>query len=392
MLAGKIDSIKEGTNMKNYMTYMDKYNEFTRALLCSAMEKECEKNVVVSPLSVIIALCLTARAAGGTTREEILSCISDGYRMDEMLSLVKELTDLTGKADALKIANAVCVREDIRETITDDYIKCLKDDFHGKLFATANIEEDVNSWVNEHTKGMIDKLIDGQMSDSDMITCLLNAIAFESDWEEQYEDDDIRRQIFTNADGSRSVVDMLGSEERLYIEDNSYTGFIKPYKNGEYAFMALLPKHKTNRFMLHDLKAIDFSKLYSESVWATVRASIPEFKYTYGGDISGICSTLGIKQAFTQEADFSPMTSEWTMISSIIHKAHIELDRRGTKAAAATAAMMVVGAALDSRDEIKYVKLDRPFVYTIMHNETGLPVFTGIVNQLCSVTNTIPLK
>ena len=65
-----------------------------------------------------------------------------------------------------------------------------------------------------------------------------------------------------------------------------------------------------------------------------------------------------------------------------IHKAHIELDRKGTKAAAVTAAMLTCGCALVFEDETKYVTLDRPFVYAIMHNETGLPIFTGVVNKL----------
>ena len=146
--------------------------------------------------------------------------------------------------------------------------------------------------------------------------------------------------------------------------------------------MALLPKHKTNRSMMNDLKSIDFTKLFNNNIYAPVDVRMPEFKYTYGGDISDICSSLGMKQAFTPSADFSPMTSERAKIDSIIHKAHIELDRRGTKAAAATAVMMVGCAAPDMWDETKSVILDRPFIYAIMHNETGLPVFTGIVNQL----------
>ena len=78
-------------------------------------------------------------------------------------------------------------------------------------------------------------------------------------------------------------------------------------------------------------------------------------------------------------ADFSPVSSFPLMADAIIHKARIEVDRQGTKAAAASMALMVTGAF---RVDIKEVILDRPFLYVIVHEGTGLPLFTGIVNQL----------
>ena len=366
--------------MKNYSTYTDKYNEFSRTLLRAIIEKEEKKNVVISPLSIIALLCLTARATAGNTREEILSCISDGSSIDEMISIIREITEKAEATSELKNANAVGVAERIKESLNPEFVRILEEEFNGELFASVNLEEDINNWVNEHTNGMIDKLIDSPINE--LIACILNAVAFNADWEKEYYEDDIYDDDFTNADGTVAEVEMLSSEEERYIEDASYTGFLKPYKGHAYSFMALLPKHKTNRFMLHDLKTVDFTKLFNDSIEVSVNVSMPEFKYTYGGDISDICTSLGMKQAFTPAADFSPMTTEWAKIDSIIHKAHIELDRKGTKAAAVTASMVVCGCAILFEDETKNVTLDRPFVYAIMHNETGLPIFTGVVNQL----------
>lgn len=366
--------------MKNYKTYTDKFNDFARDLLLAVMEIEGKNNVVVSPLSVIAALCMTARATSGNTREEILSCISDGRSLDETISVLKEIISKAEKNGSLKNANAVGVAQQIRDSINMEFIRSLKEDFNGELFASADLAEDVNSWVKKNTNGMIDKLIDGLVED--MIACILNAVAFEAEWEKQYSEDDIFEDDFTNADGSVTEVEMLESKEKRFIESDSYTGFLKPYKGCEYSFMALLPKHKTNRFMAHDLKSVNFTKLFNDSVKVPVNVVMPEFKYTCGGDISGVCRSMGMKLAFTPDADFSPMTTEWAKVDSIIHKAHIELDRKGTKAAAVTASMITCGCAIVFEDETKNVTLDRPFVYAIMHNETGLPVFTGVVNKL----------
>ena len=89
----------------------------------------------------------------------------------------------------------------------------------------------------------------------------------------------------------------------------------------------------------------------------------------------------GIETIFTSKADFSQMSEKQLYVSSIIHKAHIELDRKGTKAAAATGMMLFTSVA-PNMSIIPMIILNRPFIYAIMHNETGLPIFTGITAKL----------
>ena len=236
------------------------------------------------------------------------------------------------------------------------------------------------SLISDKTNGMMKDVADNSIKD--LLACFMNAVAFEADWEEKYEEDNIYEETFTNIDRSEVELDMLHSTEYGYIENDDYTGFVKPYKGNEFSFMALLPKHKTQRFHLRNLKTTDLSKLFAERTGEEVEVTIPEFDYSYGGDITGICKGLGISQVFTEDADFSAMTTAWLMLEKIIHKAHIEVDRRGTKAAAVTKAYAVGGCADFLYHSPKEVKLDRPFICAIMHNETGLPVFTGIVNKL----------
>lgn len=131
--------------------------------------------------------------------------------------------------------------------------------------------------------------------------------------------------------------------------------------------------------MLRALKQIDFTDLFRGAPYDTVYVTMPEFKYDFGEDLTWLCKELGISTVFTPAADFSPMSSEWLKVEAIIHKAHIEVDRHGTKAAAVTMAYAVAGCAPSF--DFKSVELDRPFVYAIMDTETGLPVFTGIHNK-----------
>lgn len=108
-----------------------------------------------------------------------------------------------------------------------------------------------------------------------------------------------------------------------------------------------------------------------------VYISMPEFRCSFGDNLSDICQRLGIKTVFTEYADFSPLAKEQLMLGEILHKAYIEVDRKGTRAAAATRGE-VLFTGVPSFD---YAKLDRPFVYAVVHRKTGLPVFVGLTNR-----------
>ncbi|MBR5789734.1 MAG: hypothetical protein IKX99_06485, partial [Lachnospiraceae bacterium] len=136
-------------------------------------------------------------------------------------------------------SNAVCVKEDIKDSIIPDYTERLADIYDGKLFASSDMARDVNAWVEEKTKGMIKNAAGDSLKD--VVACLMNAVAFEAKWEELYEKDDIYEEEFHNEDGSVVNVDMLHSKEYGWIENENLTGFIKSYKDEKYAFMALLP-------------------------------------------------------------------------------------------------------------------------------------------------------
>ena len=207
-----------------------------------------------------------------------------------------------------------------------------------------------------------------------VVACLMNAAAFEAEWEELYEKDYIYEEEFHNEDGRVVNVDMLHSKEYGWIEDKHLTGFIKPYKDEKYAFMALLPDEGVS--MKKVIKKLDFTGLFSNAEDEKVTVTMPEYKYDFGQDLTEICKELGIRSAFTPGADFSPMSTEWLRLDSIIHKAHIEVDRHGTKAAAVTMGMVMCGCAPMMKQRI--VILDRPFIYAIMDTETKLPIFAGI--------------
>ena len=362
--------------MNNLNKYTDIYNDFTRNLLKNY--NTGKGNLVLSPFSIFVLLCMAADSTEGETRDEIIKVICKDQSYDEVREIIKDLCENFSKDDTLSLANALCVNETIADSIKPEFKDMLSNDYGAEIFASKDIVSDVNNWVKEKTKGMIEKIANDNMRN--MLACLMNAICFEAEWADPYEEDDIcEGEEFTNSDGSKSNVTLLSSKERGYIESDLYTGFFKPYKGNNYSFMALLPKSRSTKDLEDSLSSLDLSRLIDSSEYAHVRAEMPEFRYDFSEELTRYLESLGIEKIFTPSADFSPLTDEWLQADGIIHKAHIELDRKGTKAAAASAMFMEVGCA---PVRTRTVRLNRPFIYAIIHNESKLPVFVGIVNKL----------
>lgn len=357
-------------------TYKERCNELTREMLLEFGKNK--GNVIFSPFSILTLLCMAADSTDTKTREEVIDTICRNQNYDEIKNSIKELIKDVSGINTLSIASALCVNETISDTIKPGFKKTFEEDYMAKLFSSKNIIEDVNAWVRKKTKGMIDQIADKSMEN--MLACLMNAVCFESEWKVPYEEDDIEEDDFHNADGSFSTITSLFSKEDEYINTDAFEGFVKPYKDSHFSFLALLPKKKGNQSLRNSLNDLNISAIFQNRTNTRVLVNIPEFKFDFSEDLTDYLRNLGMEKIFTPGADFSPMTDEWIKADGIIHKAHIEVDRKGTKAAAVTAMVMPTGCAPDF--DIPSVRLDRPFVYAIMHNETGLPIFAGIVNKL----------
>ena len=359
--------------MMNILYQAKKYNEITNELLKKLYAEKENQNIVVSPFSIYMLMAIAADATQDETRDEIIKALTRNLTFDEAMELVRWLQDALTNNNALTSCNAICVSHSIEDSILKEYPEHLRQSLKGEVFTSEDIVTDVNNWANKNTNGLIDKIADDTMAN--MLLCMLNATAFVGEWTQTYTEFDIEEFPFHNSDGTTSQVDMIDTTENEYIEDDFYTGFVKPYKDIGYSFMALLPKDES-LMMLDDLS---FSDLFVNRKEEQVFVTMPEFTYSFDEDLTSFCESIGIHQIFTDQANFYPLTTLQLSVDAIVHKARIEVNREGTRAAAVTMSALRSGPVFFDRKE---VNLDRPFVYAIMHNETGIPVFTGIVNQL----------
>lgn len=283
------------------------------------------------------------------------------------------------------MANSIWLKDDEDMEISQDFLRTNQDFYGADIFKAAfdaHTRDEINAWVNDNTDKMIPEILD-QIPDAARMY-LINAIAFDAKWKEQYEAHQVHTRKFTREDGSKRETELMYSDENLYLEDGNATGFLKYYKGKKYAFVALLPNENvTVAEYVASLNGEKLDKLLKNVQKVPVSAALPKFEVDYDTELSEILIGMGMKNAFDGNADFSRMGScgeNPFFISRVLHKTRIEVAEEGTKAAAATVVEMAEGAAAEE-PERKYVILDRPFVYMLIDCEENLPIFMGTLME-----------
>lgn len=342
------------------------------------------KNTLISPLSVLYALAMTANGADGETlaqMEEVL-----GMDVENLNCYMLSLMDLLPEAREYKmsLANSIWFKDDPDFEVKQDFLQTNADYYGASIYKAAfdeGTKNDINNWVKENTDGMIPEILN--QIPADAIMYLVNALAFEAQWEDIYEETQVRGGVFTREDGTQQNVRMMHSEEHQYLEDDLAAGFIKYYKDRRYAFVALLPNEDVSIAQyISGLTGEHLLDMLSDPQDITVFAAIPKFETEYDIEMSEVLQEMGMTDAFDwRVADFSRLGTYKVdgtniCINRVLHKTFISVAEQGTKAGAATAVEMVADGAMEMPD-YKTVKLDRPFVYMLIDCETNLPFFIG---------------
>lgn len=349
-----------------------------------------DKNTLVSPLSVMLALAMTANGADGQTKAEMEAVL--GMPIDELNRYLHSYANHfpISKKAKVTIANSVWYRDDPTLTVNKSFLQA-NADYYGAAAYKAPFDDrtvrDINNWTKEKTGGMIDKIIE-QIS-SDTMLYLINALVFDAKWESPYKDTTQVNEggTFTANDDTEQKVTMMYQMEYKYLSDNTATGFIKPYAGGDYAFAALLPNEGVSiEEYVASLTAEGLQKTLNGAQNTGVFASIPQFSYDYDIELRDVLKELGMPTAFDGAlADFTPMGTcdrGNLCIGSVLHKTHITVDTQGTRAAAVTKVEIMAEGAYSP----KYVvTLNRPFVYLIVDTQTNLPLFIGTVLSINSI-------
>ena len=357
-------------------------SDFSVRLFQHSLNQNPHKNTLVSPLSVLLALSMTANGAEGETLAQMEA--EFGLPMEQLneylLAYVNQLPQ--GDKYKLNIANSIWLRDDPELLVKQEFLQTNANFYQAQIYQApfnASTVNDINKWVRYHTNRMIGQIIE-EISPNTMLY-LINALSFEAEWETIYKEYQIWPDTFTTEDGQKQQVDFMYSGESLYLENADCRGFIKYYLSQKYAFVALLPNEGlTVADLANRLDGAQLQALLDNVQQTTVHAALPKFSVEYDCNMNDILQQMGLTDAFNPAlADFSGIADYPLFINQVLHKTRLVVDEKGTKAGAATAVGPDAGYMTKETQE---VYLDRPFIYLLIDCQTQQPLFIGTVMEL----------
>ena len=358
-----------------------------------------KENFLISPISISTALSMTANGADGKTRDEMEKLLGSGLTIDQineyMAYYMKELPD--EQNEKVYLANSLWFKDSEKFNVNDEFletnIKYYSSEIYKSAFDNSTVK-DVNSWVNTNTKGMIPVILNNGAldpeGDIEKLMLLINTLYFEADWLNQYTNTYSGK--FTDLKGVEHDVQKMRNTEYEYYDLGDADAFKKPYINGNYSFIGILPRDKDIIGYVKDLdskKLFDSLKECEDPSEYDLTVIMPKFDYSYDTSLKDVLEQMGMTTAFDYHtADFTKMYDASVpyapilYIGDVLHKTKIEVTESGTKAAAVTAVVMNGwgGMSPQKKKEIT-IDLDRPFVYMIV-DKNNIPLFIGAASMI----------
>jgi len=353
-----------------------------------------QTNLVFSPASITLALAMARAGARGATASE-MDAVMHGAAADDHSGWLNALDqalatrsgtfqDESGKnvPVTLRIANAPFAQQGM--PLEKPYLEALAERFGGGLRLVdyeANAEQArvlINGWVDAQTEHRIPELlVPGVLTLATRLT-LVNAIYLKAAWETPFPVDATTAGTFTRADGSTVQVPFMATTTSLrYASGSGWRAVEIPYVGGSLAMTIIVPDDLAA--FESTLSADPFAAITGALSGTEVALALPKFGIETKTDLAATLAALGMPSAFDDRADFSGITTaEQLEISDVIHQANIDVDEKGTEAAAATAVVM---RATAMPAEPVTLRVDRPFIFALRDVPTGTVLFLGRVDD-----------
>jgi serine protease inhibitor len=360
-------------------------NDFGLDLLKEVFAIEDKPNIMISPASVSIALGMAYNGAESTTMDAFEQVLNyEGLTREEVNEITKELIHVlvtNSKGNLLEIANSLWYHDafPVKQEFIDMNVNYYDAEVRDLDFRKLEAVKTINEWVSDKTHGKIDKIIDS--IDPETMMILINALYFNCLWETEFDPDDTSEQPFYTTDDR-----LFGQVEMMTVESKFNAAFTDdfsavelPYKNNKFSMFLFLPSEGSSVSEL--VARLDgetwnsWLELFAEREDFTV--TMPKFKFDYKRSLKDDLAHMGLGIAFTEQADFSGISDIDLLISEVIHKTYIDVNEKGTEAAAVTGIVFGITSVLENT----FIHLDHPFLFAITENSSKSILFIGMVSE-----------
>ncbi|MEA1986214.1 MAG: serpin family protein, partial [Candidatus Marinimicrobia bacterium] len=324
---------------------IDGNNKFALKMFNQISQKS-DKNIFISPYSISTALAMTYAGAKNDTKEEMRKTLNlhsnDNITHSSFQYLIKSINkfDKSNKDIVLKTANAIWVdnsftiKKSYQELIVKKYYSSINGlDFKNK---PTNSEKIINKWASKNTEGKIKEILPKGTISKQTRLVLTNAIYFLADWKNKFKKRYTKEKKFYLLDKEVSKVKMMHQSEKFnYFENEKMQIIEMSYKNERMSMLVFLPKENSRSAINSLLDFESFNTNLEKLQKQKVQLYLPKFQFDYFSSLKNVLQEMGMKQAFTMQADFTGINKnkrETLMISDVLHKAYIDVTEKGTEA------------------------------------------------------------
>lgn len=363
--------------------------------LYQEVSKTQSGNLFFSPHSISIALAMTYGGAKGDTASEMADALEFGLGQDKLHPAFNQLDlELAKRKDAkigengghpfeLSVVNATWGQKDY--SFKDSYLDLLAVHYGAAMhlldFQTQAepSRKKINQWVEDSTNNRIKELLPQGIIQPTTRLVLTNAIFFKAGWLHKFEKELTTKAAFTLLDGTTVQADMMAIDAELsYAKVDNHQIIELPYVGNQVSMIVILPEEDGFESFDDELDGDKVGEYIAALKSGSGKLKLPKFSFESDLSLNEPLKELGMKKAFTGDADFSGMDGTQNLsISAVLHKSFVAVDEEGTEAAAATAVIM--GETASPVDEVFEMHVDRPFVFVILDKPTGAILFVGRV-------------
>ena len=343
-----------------------------------------EKNYFISPLSLHIALGMLLNGADTQTKVELQKVL--GFENENMATINSTYLELIEKLPEVdpKVINTIAnsVWQEKSFPVEKDFISTLESQFKARLylesFSNPATLTKINQWASDNTNGKIKKILE-EISPS-QVMFLINALYFKGDWTSQFDVKATQKADFFGTKG-KTVVSMMNKNEKLkYVDMPDYQMVELPYGNEKYVMHVLLPKKMSVDEMVKNLDNEKWKAAQSKLNSTKIIFELPKFTIEYSKKLNETLFQMGMKKAFTNEADLSKIAKPAGLlkVDFVKQDTYVSVDEKGTEAAAVT----TIGIEVTSLPVYPEVICNKPFAFMISEKTSNTIMYLGKVSNL----------
>ncbi|KYQ54644.1 Serpin B3, partial [Trachymyrmex zeteki] len=367
-------------------------------MLFRSLSKTNRGNILLSPISIKLALVLLYEGAQDQTAHELAGVLQlpvSPLAIREKFNNIMKSLQAPSPAYTLNLGSRIYIDDNI--LTRQRYAATIKtfyntDVINANLSDTHAIATKVNSWVNNITNGHIGKMINDEKGLEDSVMLIVNGLFFKGAWRRKYFAPENNRvsKFYVNANESVNVPYMHTISRFYYAESSRLDAKILriPYDGLKFAMYIILPHTLTG--VDHIVNEINSFTL-ARDVWAMQELPldvwIPKFKFEFTSHLENTLRELGIRDIFDDTALLTGIAktrraSRRLRVSDVVHKTGIEMNENGTTAYAATEIQ------IGNKIEEGTFHANHPFVFYIEDETTGTILYVGKIQNPLNISGT----